>query len=53
MIYETQSKVITIERADGNKAVYWLAPQGQIVLLDQQREAPHPPNTVRRGRRRR
>jgi hypothetical protein len=53
MIYETQSKVITIERADGNKAVYWLSPNGQIVLLNQQREAPRPPNEMRRGRRRR
>lgn len=53
MVYETQSKVITIERADGNKAVYWLAPQGQIVLLNQERVVPHSPNTVGRGRRRR
>jgi hypothetical protein len=53
MIYEAQCKVITVERADGNKAVYWLSPHGQIVLLDQQREAPRSPNAGRRGRPRR
>lgn len=52
MIFETQSKVIAIERADGNKAVYWLSPNGQIVLLNQQRETLRPPNERRRGRRR-
>ena len=39
MIYEGRYKLITIERKHWDKVFYLLSPTGQIVLLNEPREA--------------